>query len=166
MGEYTALKLPYGKGYKTIRIPTGNLKQVLALKPKPPVDSESLIKYTLRNPVGSPPLHKLVKNRSWKICVVTSDRTRPMPSRVTLPRLLEEIKLAGVPNDNVTILIATGLHEPDSPEELKERLGEEIVEQYQIINHRAEDSSRTFIWELCQLGHPYTLIGLPLRLIS
>ena len=61
-----------------------------------------------------------------------------MPSRTVLPVLLRE--LAHVPNDQVTIMIATGTHRPNTPEELDEMLGPDIASSYRVVNHSAFDS--------------------------
>ena len=41
------------------------------------------------------------------------DITRPVPNGLLLPRLLAELKQAGVAPANVTVLNATGLHRPN-----------------------------------------------------
>ena len=61
-----------------------------------------------------------------------------MPSSTVLPVLLRE--LAHVPSDQVTIMIATGTHRPNTPEELDEMLGPDIARNYRIVNHSAFDS--------------------------
>ena len=49
-------------------------------------------------------------------------------------------ELAHVPNDQVTIMIATGTHRPNTHEELDEMLGPDIAGSYRVVNHSAFDS--------------------------
>ncbi|MGO7690486.1 lactate racemase domain-containing protein, partial [Rhizobium ruizarguesonis] len=52
---------------------------------------EDLVRYALANPIGSEKLSDLVKGKE-KITIITSDHTRPVPSHITMPILLEEIR--------------------------------------------------------------------------
>ena len=101
-------------------------------------DQEGAIRNALRNPLGGgPTLRRLVKP-GQTVAISVCDVTRPMPSRTVLPVLLRE--LAQVPNEQVTIMIATGTHRPNTPEELDEMLGPDIARSYRIVNHSAFDA--------------------------
>ena len=101
-------------------------------------DQEGAIRNALRNPLGGgPTLRRLVKP-GQTVAISVCDVTRPMPSSTVLPVLLRE--LAHVPSDQVTIMIATGTHRPNTPEELDEMLGPDIARNYRIVNHSAFDS--------------------------
>jgi len=101
-------------------------------------DQEGAIRNALRNPLGGgPTLRRLVKP-GQTVAISVCDVTRPMPSSTVLPVLLRE--LAHVPSDQVTIMIATGTHRPNTPEELDEMLGSDIARSYRIVNHSAFDS--------------------------
>ena len=63
--------------------------------------------------------------------------TRPVPTATILPVLLGE--LSHVPNDRITILVATGTHRSNSREELEGMLGPEIVRDYPVICHNGFD---------------------------
>lgn len=54
-----------------------------------------------------------------------------------MPLLLEEIRRNN-PDAGITILIATGMHRPTTDDELREKLGDSIVEQEKIVVHKAE----------------------------
>ena len=101
-------------------------------------DQEGAIRNALRNPLGGgPTLRRLVKP-GQSVAISVCDVTRPMPSSTVLPVLLRE--LAQVPSDQITIMIATGTHRPNTPEELDEMLGPDIAASYRIVNHSAFDS--------------------------
>lgn len=63
----------------------------------------------------------------------------PPPNRITLPPLLARLHGAGIPQDVVTILIATGLHRQATADELNAILGPEIAASYRIGNYDARD---------------------------
>ena len=77
--------------------------------------------------------------------IISSDHTRPVPSRVTMPILLRRIREAN-PDIEITILIATGFHRPTTRQELIDRYGEEIVAREKIVIHRSHDD------EMADLG--------------
>jgi nickel-dependent lactate racemase len=55
--------------------------------------------------------------------------------------LLRRLEQAGIPRENVTVLIATGLHRPATDAEVREICGEEIAARYRVVNHDARDLS-------------------------
>src|SRR6185437_15052693 len=61
------------------------------------------------------------------------------PNPITLPPVLERLHRAGIPAENVTICIATGLHRGATEDELRTILGPEIAANYNIANHDAKD---------------------------
>ena len=70
--------------------------------------------------------------------IITSDHTRPVPSKVTMPILLKRIRSAN-PDIDIKILIATGFHRPTTREEMIHKFGRDIVERENFINHISED---------------------------
>jgi nickel-dependent lactate racemase len=58
----------------------------------------------------------------------------------------------GIRRSDITILIATGMHRPCESRELLELLGEDLIQKYKVVNHRAEMPST-----LDQIG--FTLKG-------
>ena len=60
-----------------------------------------------------------------------------MPSATVLPVLMRD--LAHIPDDDITFLVASGTHRPTSDQELKQVLGAEVVDRYEVINHDAFD---------------------------
>lgn len=52
------------------------------------------VKRSIENPINSKRLCEIVK-KGEKIAIITSDITRPMPSKVVLPFVIEELKREG-----------------------------------------------------------------------
>ena len=77
---------------------------------------------------------QLAKGRT-SACIVISDVTRPVPNRVILPPILRTLERQGIPSEQITILIATGIHRPNEGKELEEMVGVDIMNNYRIVNH-------------------------------
>ncbi len=135
------VKLPYGKGNLIFAVPEEHLAGIL--KPhlheyKPEADGPALVYHALTHPVGTARLCELAKGKKH-IVVISSDHTRPVPSRIIMPQILKEIRL-GNPEADIIILIATGLHRATTREELEEKFGKEIVQNEKIVVHDCDDT--------------------------
>ena len=107
------------------------------------MSEQELVRDALNNPINSLPLCELAKSKKH-IVIISSDHTRPVPSHITMPILLEEIRKYNK-DVKITILIATGMHRPTTHEELVNKYGEKIVKEEEIVIHNAyEDSDMTF----------------------
>lgn len=95
-------------------------------------DEPQALRAALARPVGTSPLRDLVRPDDT-VVVVFPDMTRAMPNKRVLPVLLEA--LAHVPSNRITLLNATGLHRENTPAELEQMLGAEIVRRYRVVNH-------------------------------
>ncbi|MHA1491420.1 MAG: nickel-dependent lactate racemase [Promethearchaeota archaeon] len=96
--------------------------------------SDEQIKQGIINPIGTPRLNELAKGKE-NVVIVVDDMTRTTPVSKILPDVLSELNTAGVNDDNITILLAIGAHKPMNREDRILKLGEEIVEKYNIENH-------------------------------
>ena len=132
-----SIQIPYGRTFQTLHIDEKNLKAVLLPKENACAaeDEEEIVRKALEAPVASPRLCELTRDRK-RIVLITSDHTRPVPSRITLPLLLQEIRRHN-PGAEITILIATGMHRPTTGEELTAKFGAEIVQNEKIVIHDA-----------------------------
>ena len=106
----------------------------------PDPSEEELVRQALQNPIGTPRLRDLARGKH-RIVLVTSDHTRAVPSRITLPLELAEIR-AGNPDAEITILIATGLHRVTTEEEQRRMFGDAIVDSEHIVCNDAFDPTQ------------------------
>lgn len=139
----TTVNLPYGKEKLTLELSEDELKGVLTSQTHEYTVEKSekeLVEEALTEPIGTPTLQELAQDKE-EIVIISSDHTRPVPSHVTMPILLDEIR-SGNPDAEITILVATGFHRASTEEELRDKYGDEIVDNERIINHdcRDEDS--------------------------
>ena len=133
------LKLDYGKGKLEIDIDKNNLLYIVSSSPVNALaESKKKIVESLKKPIGTLPLKDKIGG-SKKICIVISDSTRAIPTKLVLEALLGELHSYGVSRDLITILIATGLHRPNLGKELEGLVGKDIAASYRIVNHNARD---------------------------
>ncbi len=93
----------------------------------------------VRRPIGTKPLRDVVEP-SHRVVIATSDGTRPVPNRQLIPWLLEALPVSP---DQVTILIGTGTHRPNTEDEIVEMFGEDVVRRVRIVNHNAFDETQS-----------------------
>ena len=120
--------LPYGRKKLGLEIEDELVAGVLtshAEEYKPELSQSELVKRALENPIESERLCDLAKDAET-VVIISSDHTRPVPSRITMPLILSEIRSKN-PDVEIYILIATGMHRPTTEEELNAKYGEEIV---------------------------------------
>lgn len=136
------IELPYGKESINVEIPEERLNAVLISdlhNYKPELNQVELVRQALENPIGTPRLKDLAKNKN-KIVIISSDHTRPLPSKITMPLLLAEIR-KGNKDADITILIATGCHRGSAKAELEDKFGSEIISNEKICVHNCDDES-------------------------
>jgi nickel-dependent lactate racemase len=132
------IKIDYGKNGLWIDVPDKNLVKILSMKDSNPMKNPMAnIKKALESPVGSPPLAELARAKK-SACIVICDITRPVPNKILLPSILSILEENEIQRENITILIATGIHRPNLGDELVYLVGEEIVSSYRIVNHYAK----------------------------
>ena len=134
------ITLRYGKSGLEVELPDGNVKHVLRQRRLAVYDRPGeATAAALREPIGAPALAELARGRT-DACIVVSDLTRPVPNPVIVPPILAALREAGLAAADVLILVATGLHRANTPAELREMLGDEVLGSgCRIESHDARD---------------------------
>ncbi len=134
--------LPYDKRRIPVEIDDRNFAGSLVSKVEsyqPGRSQQELVEASLDNPIGSPRLEELAKGKKH-IVIISSDHTRPVPSKIITPILLRRIRSAQ-PDANIKILVACGFHRPSTRQELIDKYGQEIVDHEQIVMHVSTDDA-------------------------
>ncbi|MEV0645836.1 nickel-dependent lactate racemase [Phytomonospora sp. NPDC050363] len=106
-------------------------------------DPAALLRRTLREPVAGPPLREIVRP-GQTVAISMCDGTRAQPRHLMIPAVLAE--LDGIVDlDDVVILVATGTHRGNSPEEIAAMLGTDLAARVRVVNHDARDES-SLVW--------------------
>jgi nickel-dependent lactate racemase len=129
------VKLEYGKTGLEIEVPDERIVRTVSYKDATPLtDPIADLDRLLAAPLGTPPLAELAKGRK-SACILICDVTRPVPNELILTPVLRTLEASGIPRDQITILVATGLHRPNEGEEMVELVGRRIAETYRCENH-------------------------------
>jgi len=136
------VRLEYGRTGLDVELPDDRVTRVLCYKEAAPLaDPQRALQQLLDRPINSPPLSSLAVGRQ-SACIVVCDITRPVPNELILRPILQTLEAAGISRDQITILIATGLHRPNDGDELVEVLGSEIAKNYRIENHFGQNQQQ------------------------
>jgi nickel-dependent lactate racemase len=132
------LKLDYGTTGLDADFPDERVTVIEPI-PLPAVpDARAALAAALRNPIAKPPFAELIRT-GQKIAISVCDITRAQPRRLMLEALF-----AAAPQiqmEDVTVLIATGTHRANTPEEIERMLGPEIPRRCRILCHNARDNA-------------------------
>ncbi|TFF88879.1 MAG: nickel-dependent lactate racemase [Promethearchaeota archaeon] len=136
------IKLDYGKtGISLQPRKDWNIKVLYPKKQSKLKDPVFSIKKAIKHPIGTEPLDTLIqkKNSINDVCIVVSDSTRPVPSKIILKGLVEELVDLGIDYSHITTLIATGLHRGSKNEDLYRIIGKDLKNKITIIDHKAKN---------------------------
>lgn len=132
-------KLGFAKTEMSVNIEDDNLLQVLnANEVEVNLTGVDEVKRAMENPINSLRLKEIVKPGE-KVVIITSDITRPMPSKIVLPPVLMELHEAGVKDDDICIIFALGSHRRHTEDEKKYLIGEDIYNSIKCIDSDPKD---------------------------
>ncbi|MBQ9988149.1 MAG: nickel-dependent lactate racemase [Clostridia bacterium] len=127
-------ELGFGKQVVEVQIPEKNAQRELLPNPVPHgVGGMEEVRRALQEPIGAPLLKDTVKP-GQKIVIVTSDITRPIPSYQVLPPVLDELAAAGIPDSDITIVLALGSHRAHTEEEKRRLVGDAVYDRITCID--------------------------------
>ncbi len=115
--------------------------------------TDEKIRNSILNPIATPKLSELAKNKE-KIVIVVDDMTRTTPIYKILPHILGELDKVGITKEQITILLAIGAHKPMNRHDCILKLGKYVVENFNIENHHPYEN-------LINLGE--SKIGTPIE---
>ncbi|MCI1944427.1 nickel-dependent lactate racemase [Clostridium luticellarii] len=133
------IELKYKDSECMIEIPDKNLAGILNSNDLPEVkNADEEIIHALENPIESKPLCELARGKH-NIVILVSDITRPVPSYILLPPIIEELIRSGADYDNITIVFGLGYHRKQTKEEMEKLVGHSIYNKVKCINHDIDD---------------------------
>ena len=138
------LKLKYGTGAFDCSLPQAQIIQPERL-PEPP-DAGLVIRRALAAPIGSAGLAEIV-HPGERVAIVTSDITRYTGSEIYLPILVEELNARGVPDRDIEIIVALGIHRKQTEAEHRKILGP-LYGRIAVYDHDCDERPPTWSsWE-------------------
>lgn len=132
----------FGRGEQRFVVPDdlylGSVEGV-AVEPLP--DLERALEEALADPIASPPLAELVRPGD-KVAVACPDSHRLwVQSRRWLPLVVRALNRAGIPDRDITVIVANGTHGMPSYEEMRLITGNDLPRRVRVVNHDARDPS-------------------------
>ncbi|MDD5198231.1 MAG: nickel-dependent lactate racemase [Terrimicrobiaceae bacterium] len=136
------IDLPYGKGHLSVRLPAKARPAIIRKTPLPKIqDGRAAVRQALDHPVQARPFKVLAQGRR-SACILICDITRPVPNHLFLRPMIEDLLAAGIPAQEICVLIATGLHRPNVGAELAELVGDPwVLSTVRVENHNARDDA-------------------------
>jgi nickel-dependent lactate racemase len=142
MPEQT-VDLGWGTGKITLTLPERLRARVAAPQHAPALrEVEAGIASALRNPAGKS-LEEVCRGLA-RVLVVVSDRTRVTGVREYLPLLVEFLLDCGVREQDIEVIVATGMHSPGGAKHFAEFLPVKTVDRLRISEHDCRDSASHF----------------------
>ena len=133
------LRFGFGTGFQEVEVPDKNLIAELHANDVPvELTGEAEVRRALIAPIGSPRLKDIVRPGE-KIAIITSDITRPMPTRLVMPALLDELYAGGVRKEDVTLVFALGSHRKHTEAEQKKLAGERAWNEIKCADSDPDD---------------------------
>ncbi len=130
----TTLVFKSGRSTRAVTLPDEWIGEVIEPRPVTIVaEAAAVIKAALLRPIGSAPLDERVRP-DHTVAILVDDYTRKSPIDLMLPPVLEALRAARVPDENIRLVIALGTHRSMTDAELAHKLGAEIAQKYRIIN--------------------------------
>ncbi|MEM2676260.1 MAG: nickel-dependent lactate racemase [Candidatus Bathyarchaeia archaeon] len=137
--------LPYGKTEVCLRVPTRNFLGVIEPREKSGVpDARAEVERALKEPIGFRRLCEIARS-GHKVAVVVDDATRPVPSHVMVPSILDELNSAGVKDEDVTVIFGCGAHRAVTREEAVRLLGENVLNRVKVLSHDCRASDLVYV---------------------
>ena len=131
------LKIPYGKEYFDLELRKENFLQVILPKKQlSPTESVKAMQEAMENPIGSPRLVEIAKQKKpKKVVIIVNDSTRLTPYDIMLPPMMAELEAAEIQDEQITFVIATGSHRGNTDEENRAIFGDYFIDKYNFVNH-------------------------------
>ena len=133
------LRFGCGTGFQEVDVPDKNLIGELHANTVPlALTGSAEVERALKEPIGSPLLREIV-HPGETVAIITSDITRPMPTSVVMPALLDELYSGGIRPEDITLVFALGSHRKQTEAEMQKLAGERAWNEIRCVNSDPED---------------------------
>jgi nickel-dependent lactate racemase len=103
------------------------------------LSSREIVRQAMDQPIGCQSLGELAAGKK-KILIVTDDIHRPTQVSEFIGVVLEELAEAGIKEEYVEFMMALGAHRPMTKNEMVQKLGDDIVERFNVHNHQWDNT--------------------------
>jgi nickel-dependent lactate racemase len=103
-------------------------------------NEDTAVRHAINHPIGTPPLSQIVKPGE-RIAIVVNDITRLTRTDLMLPPIVETLNKAGIPDADIFIVFALGIHRRQTAEERRSIVGDELFHRIRNFDHICDDES-------------------------
>jgi nickel-dependent lactate racemase len=129
------VRMSYGNETVDIDVPDSRVLAVADIKETKRTNDERVeLETALDNPIGHRGIQGLA-TKGKRSVIVVDDNTRPTPVRKILPIVLDRLNYAGIKDRDIHVLVALGTHRPMTDNELREKIGKELLQRVSVTNH-------------------------------
>jgi len=122
-------------------MPVAVAGDLLAAPPADPVRDESgAVAEALENPIGAAPLREVVRPGE-RVAIVVNDITRLTRTDLMLPPIFDSLNQAGIPDRDIFIVFALGIHRQQTQKERRQIIGGEVHSRIPCFDHIATDDA-------------------------
>jgi nickel-dependent lactate racemase len=114
--------------------------QLLPRRAEPIADETRAVYDALESPIGRAPLREIV-HPGERVAIVVNDITRLTRTDLMLPPIVDTLNAAGVPDSDMFIVFALGIHRLQTDEERRLIVGDEIYSRIRSFDHVATDDA-------------------------
>jgi nickel-dependent lactate racemase len=137
MAKVRQFQLPYGRGSVEISADA----DLIVHRGAPSIADETAAVFAaLANPIGTPPLAAIVKPGE-QVAIVVNDITRLTRTDLLLPPIIETLNRSGVPDRDIFIVFALGIHRPQTDAERQAIIGNDLFRRIRNFDHICTDDA-------------------------
>ncbi len=129
--------IAYGKGHLRLAV-TGDPIEPRTADPVP--DETAAVYHALQNPIGAPPLAEIAKPGE-RVAIIVNDITRLSRADLLLPPIVDTLNAAGIPDRDIFIVFALGIHRPQTDDERRLIVGDAIYRRIRSVDHISTDDA-------------------------
>jgi len=106
------------------------------------------IKAAFDNPIGSSRLRELAEGKN-KVAIIFDDISRPTRVADLISYVLKELEVAGIPEEAIRFICATGAHGAHTYQDFQKKLGQKIMDRFPVYNHNVYENC-TYVGQTSQ----------------
>ncbi|HSV31767.1 MAG TPA: nickel-dependent lactate racemase [Atribacteraceae bacterium] len=128
------VEIPFGKESHKLGIPRAQLREVLSPNVfEPPDDGRRMIEHALAHPIGTTRLSEFVR-RGHRVAILSEDNSRFARTDLMIEAVTAELNAAGVPDGDITVVMALGSHRKMTQTEIIQKLGKGVTSRFTCVN--------------------------------
>ena len=133
------VEIPYGKSEVEFETDERRVMGIISPSEIAPSQNPDLeVEEALKDPTDGPTIEEL-SPRGKTIAIAVDDITRVTPTRTLLPPILRLLEKTGARREDIKIIVALGTHRRMTDQEMREKYGAPVIEDYEVINHAFDD---------------------------